>query len=115
MKTTFSAWNDHEAPRLGAALSFYTILSLAPLVILVFAIASLIFGHSAAQEQLIAQFRGMMGEDGAKAVQTVIEHGKEPTSVTFASVVGVITLLFGASSVCGELQSALNLSKADET
>jgi membrane protein len=108
IQETFVAWSDHEAPRLGASLSFYTILSLAPLIILVLALASLVFGHSTAQEQLIAQFRGMMGEDGAKAVQTVIEHGKEPTSITFASVVGVITLLFGASSVCGELQSALN-------
>src|SRR5579864_4675386 len=77
MKQTFWAWNDHEAPRLGAALSFYTMLSLAPLVILVIAIASLIFGHSAAQNEIIRQAEGIMGAEGAKAVQTVIEHGRE--------------------------------------
>jgi membrane protein len=108
LSATFSAWNDHEAPRLAAALSFYTILSLAPLIILVIAIVSLLFGHSAAQEQLISQMRGLVGGEGAKAVQTVIENSKEPASGRFASAIGVITLLVGASGVCAELQSALN-------
>lgn len=108
MSETFSAWNDDEAPRLAAALSFYTILSLAPLVILVIAIVSLAFGHSAAQGQLISQIRALVGEEGAKAVQTVIANSKAPASGGLASVIGVITLLVGASGVCGELQSALN-------
>jgi len=96
LKRTLWAWNDHEAPRLGAALSFYTMLSLAPLVILVIAIASLVFGHSAAQNEIIRQVQGIMGAEGAKAVETVIAHGQKPTGV-FASVIGVITLLVGAS------------------
>jgi membrane protein len=107
LKQTFWAWNDHEAPRLGAALSFYTMLSLAPLVILVIAIASLVFGHSAAQNDIIREVQGIMGTEGAKAVETVIEHGQEPTSV-LASVIGVIILLVGASGAFSELQSALN-------
>jgi membrane protein len=107
LKQTFWAWNDHEAPRLGAALSFYTMLSLAPLVILVIAVASLIFGHSAAQNEIIRQVQGIMGAEGAKAVRTVIEHGQEPVGV-FASVIGAITLLVGASGAFTELQSALN-------
>jgi membrane protein len=107
LKQTFRAWNDHEAPRLGAALSFYTMLSLAPLVILVIAIASMVFGHSAAQNEIIRQVQGIMGAEGAKAVESVIQHGQKPTGV-FASVIGAITLLVGASGAFSELQSALN-------
>ena len=107
LKQTFRAWSDHEAPRLGAALSFYTMLSLAPLVILVIAIASLVFGHSAAQNDIIREVQGIMGTQGAKAVETVIEHGQKPTSV-LASVIGVLILLVGASGAFSELQSALN-------
>ena len=107
LKQTFRAWSDHEAPRLGAALSFYTMLSLAPLVILVIAIASLVFGHSAAQNDIIREVQGIMGTEGAKAIETVIEHGQKPTSV-LASVIGVLILLVGASGAFSELQSALN-------
>ena len=105
----FTAWNEHEAPRLGAALAFYTILSLAPLVILAIAIAALIFGHSTAQTQLLAQVEDMVGHQGSEAVKGMIEHAQEPGSGMFASIIGVITLLFGASGVFGELRSALNL------
>lgn len=108
LKQAFWAWNEHDAPRFGAALSFYSIVSLAPLVILVIAIASLVIGHSAAQDQIISEVRTLIGTNGAETVQTVIEHSKEPASSGFASVIGVITLLFGASGVFAELQSALN-------
>jgi membrane protein len=105
---TCSAWSDHEGPRLGAALAFYTILSLAPLVIFVIAATALVLGHSNAQAQIISQIQGLIGSYGANAVQTVIEQAQNPTSGTFASVIGVVTLLFGASGVAGELRSALN-------
>jgi membrane protein len=75
---TFADWNDHEAPRLGAALSFYTILSLAPLIILVIAVVALAFGRSTAQDQILDQVQGMIGRDGAIAVRTVIEHAEKP-------------------------------------
>ena len=108
LSQTFSAWNEHEGPRLGAALAFYTILSLAPLVILVIALVALIFGHSTAQDQLLGQVDSMIGHQGSEAVKGMIEHAQEPASGTFASIIGVITLLFGASGVFGELRSALN-------
>ena len=107
-KKAFFAWDDHEAPRLGAALAFYTLLSLAPLVILVMAVGAIAFGHSAAQDQIISQVQGMIGSDGANAVRTMIANAQKPASGILASVVGVITLLFGASGVFGELRSALN-------
>ena len=109
LRETFSAWSDHEAPRLGAALAFYTILSLAPLLILTIAVVALVFGHSTAQDQIIGQVEGMIGHDGGIAVRDMIERAAaKPASGTFASIVGVITLLFGASGVFGELRAALN-------
>jgi membrane protein len=105
---TFVAWSDHEGPRLGAALAFYTILSLAPFVIFVIAIVALVVGHSNAQSQITSQVQGLIGPAGANAVRTVIEQAQKPTSGTFASIIGVVTLLFGASGVAGELRSALN-------
>lgn len=108
LQKTFSAWNNHNAPRLGAALAFYSILSLAPLLILLIRMAAGIFGHSAAQEQIIATVGQMAGVDGANAVRGLLEHAQQPASGALASVLGVVTLLFGASGVFGELRSALN-------
>ena len=108
LQETASSWLDHEGPRLAASLSLYSLLSLAPLVVLTIATASMVFGHSAAQAALTDQVREVMGGDGARTVQTVIEHGKEPRAGSVASVIGIIILIVGASSVFGELQSALN-------
>jgi membrane protein len=108
LKQTAISWLDHEGPRLAASLSFYSLLSLAPLVILTIAIASLAFGRSEAQEVLIHEVRDFMGSDGVRTVQMVIAHGAEPHAGGVASVIGVIILFLGASSVFGELQSALN-------
>ncbi len=94
--------------RLAASLSLYSLLSLAPLVILSIAIASLAFGQSAAQHAILEEVRSVMGPDGARTVHTVIEHGKSPQAGGAASAVGIAILLFGASSVFSELQSGLN-------
>jgi membrane protein len=107
-RQTFSAWDEHEAPRWSAALAFYTILSLAPLVILMVAIVALILGHSTGQSQLLRQVESMVGHRGSEAVKGMIEHAQKPASGIVASIIGVITLLFGASGVFNELRSALN-------
>ena len=108
LKQTATSWLDHEGPRLAASLSFYSLLSLAPLVILTIAIASFAFGRSEAQEVLIHEVRDFMGNAGVHTVEMVIAHGTEPQGGGVASVIGVIILFLGASSVFGELQSALN-------
>ena len=108
LKRAANSWLAHEGPRLAASLSLYTLLSLAPLVIICIAIASLGFGRSAAQNAIVSQVGSLIGPDGARAIETVIEYGKVPHSGHVASVLGILTLLFGASSVFGELQSALN-------
>ena len=108
LQQTFAAWNLHDAPRLGASLAFYTILSLAPLVILVVALVALVFGYSTAQNQIFNEVRNLIGPEGALAVKTAIEHAQEPSSGLFASALGILTLFFGASGVFLELRSALN-------
>jgi membrane protein len=108
LKQTTISWLDHEGPRLAASLSFYSLLSLAPLVILTIAIASLAFGRSEAEQVLIDEVGDLMGGAGASTVETVIEYGKEPRAGGVASLIGIIILLLGASSVFGELQSGLN-------
>src|SRR5215469_13059666 len=99
LKQTFSSWLDHEGPRLAASLSLYSLLSLAPLVILTMAMASLAFGQSQAQHALLDEVRDVMGGEGARTVQMVIEHGKEPHAGSVASVIGIVVLIIGASSV----------------
>ena len=108
LKQTTISWLDHEGPRLAASLSFYSLLSLAPLVILTIAITSLAFGRSESEQVLIDEVRDLMGGAGASTVEVVIEHGKEPRAGGVASLIGIIILLLGASSVFGELQSGLN-------
>ena len=108
LKQTTMSWLEHEGPRLAASLSFYSLLSLAPLVILTIAFASLAFGRSEAEQVLIDEVRDLMGGAGASTVEVVIEHGTEPRAGGVASLIGIIILLLGASSVFGELQSGLN-------
>jgi membrane protein len=106
---TANEWMDDKAPRLGAALAFYSMLSLGPLLLLVLAVAGALFGHEAAQGRIVTQIQGMIGNDGARAIQDMITDSaqKEETGI-IASVLGIAMLLFGASGVFVELQSAMN-------
>lgn len=108
LRRTFSVWNEHNAPQVGAALAFYTTLSLAPLVILVMAIVAMVFGHSTAEYKIISAADGVMGPDGANVVQTMLDSAGKPASGISTTVIGIIALLFGASAVFSELQSAMN-------
>jgi membrane protein len=109
LKTTFAAWNKHEAPRLGAALAFYTILSLSPLVIIVVALAGVIFSRSTAQAHILSQVQGMIGVEGGKAMESMLANAQKPAAGILGTIVGLLSLLFGASGVFTELRSALNL------
>lgn len=108
LKTTFKEWTEDKAPRLGAALAYYTIFSLAPLLIIAIAIAGLAFGEQAAQHQLQEQIRGMVGSQGAEAIQTMIAKASRPSSGIVATIIGLVTLVLGASGVFSQLQDALN-------
>jgi membrane protein len=105
---SFDEWSKHKAPRLGASLAFYTLLSLAPLLLVVVSIVGLVVGQSAAERDIIQQVQMLIGAPGAQAIQAVLQGSRNTTHGIIATVVGVVTLLFGASAVLIELQDALN-------
>jgi membrane protein len=105
---SYADFNRDQAPRLGAALAYYTALSLAPLLILLIALAGLVFGKEAAQGQLFGEIRNMVGPDGAKAIEEMVQNAAKPASGVVASVIGLFMLVFGASSVASELRISLN-------
>jgi membrane protein len=107
LKTAGSDWLEDKAARLGAALAFYSILSIAPLLIVSLAIAALIFGDKA-EGEMMAQLTGLVGEQGAGAISTMLHHAQKPGTGIVATVFGMITLLFGASGVFAQLQEAMN-------
>ena len=109
LKQTYSEWSDHQAPRLGAAVAFYSLLSFAPLLLLVTAVIALAFGQQSAQGALINEARQLIGDKGAETVESLLRNAQQPASGAFASLVAFATLLFGASGVFAELQDALNL------
>jgi membrane protein len=109
LKTTASEWVADNVFRLGASLAYYTMLSIAPLLVIVITIASLAYGQEAAQGQLVYQMKDMVGTEGAQAVQTMLVHAYQPTTGIIASIIGVVVLVLGATGVFAELQSSLNI------
>jgi membrane protein len=107
-KTAFSSWIDDYAPSMGAALAYYTMFSIAPLLLIVISIAGLIFGVDAARGEIVSQLEGLMGSQGAQAVQGLLESVSKPGQSAVATIIGVIVLLIGATSVFAELQDALD-------
>lgn len=108
LKETAAGWNRINAPRLGAALAYYTMLSTAPLVVLSIAIAGLVFGADAARGQVLEQIRGVVGYQGALAIQGLLQSAAKPGSGMAAAGAGGLVLLWGASGVLGELRDSLN-------
>ncbi len=108
LKETFSEWIDVKAPRLGASLAFYTLLSLAPLLIVIITVAALVYGQEAARGQLVWQIQDLVGPDGARAIQGLIQGAYKPGTGVVASLLSLLTLAFGASSVVVDLRDSLN-------
>jgi len=102
------AWKDDYAPSMGAALSYYTLFSIAPLLLIVIAVAGLVFGDAAVRGELFAQLSGLMGPQGARAVEALLQSADRPGAGAIAMITGTVTLLLGASAVFGELQNALD-------
>jgi len=108
IRKSIGAWVDDYAPSMGAALAYYTLFSIAPLLIIAIAVAGLIFGQEAARGEIVAQIQGLIGREGAIGVQGLLKSTSEPAQNIFATVVSIITLVIGATSVFGELQSDLD-------
>ena len=108
LKETVLAFIEDEALSRGAAIAFYTVTSIAPVLLIVIAIAGLAFGQDAAQNAITGQLGGLMGQQTAEVLQTAVASAASKSSGIVATIIGIITLVITASGVFGEMQTALN-------
>ncbi len=108
VKEAAGSWSADYAPSMGAALSYYSLFSIAPLLLIVISIAGLVFGEDAARGASFAQLQGLVGDESAKAVEGVLQAADKPAQGIVSTVIGVAVLLLGATTVFGELQNALD-------
>ena len=109
LKTTINEWVEAEPFQLAAALSYYTLFSLAPLLLIAIGVAGIVFGREAAQNQIVETLQGMIGQDSAQTVQEMIQASNEkPKTGMMSTIIGFVALLFGAGGVVGQLQTSLN-------
>jgi membrane protein len=109
VKAAVMRWWDDNALRLSAALSYYTLFSLAPLLTIAVAIAGLVVDEKVVQEELLGRFQGLMGKAGADTIANMLESAGQPVQGTIATVVGLVTLVIVSMGMFSELQDALNL------
>jgi membrane protein len=107
-RQTSSNWIDDNAPRLAAAVAFYTLLSLAPVIVIAVALSAVVYGHEAAEGRLASQLAGVAGPAVARTIQEMVKGGHQPRIGLIATLLGLATLAFGASSVFLELRDAMN-------
>lgn len=107
-KAAINAWIDDFAPSMGAAIAYYTIFSIAPMLVIAIAVAGAIFGQDAAQGEIVAQLRSVIGEEGAVAIQGLLQSASKPTEGMIATGLSIVTLIIGSTAVFAELQSALD-------
>ena len=105
---TVTSWNDHDASTQSAALAFYTMFSLAPLLVVVIALAGMVWGAKAVRGEILTQFQDWMGKDAAGLVQSILSTAAEPATNRLAGILGLLILIFGASGVFMQLQQSLN-------
>jgi membrane protein len=103
-----AAWVDDYAPSMGAAIAFYTLFSMAPLLLIALSVAGMVFGEEAARGELFAQLAELLGPAGAGAVQSLLAGAREPAGGVVATAVGIGTLVVGATAVFNELRDALD-------
>ncbi|RDJ97671.1 YihY/virulence factor BrkB family protein [Cupriavidus lacunae] len=108
MRDTVNSWLDDNAPSMGAALAYYTVFSISPLLLIVITVAGVVFGAEAARGEVVGQLQGLLGSEGAKAVEDMLLAVSEPAASTLTAALGVLVLLVGATTVFAELQSALD-------
>ena len=101
-------WSADDCLELGAALAYYTVFSLAPVLVIVIAVAGALFGEEAAQGEIVGQIRGLVGDEGASAIQSLVQSASRPGAGSRATLIGLLVLLFGSTSAFSQLQSSLN-------
>ncbi len=107
-KAAFNAWIDDRAPSMGAALAYYTLFSIAPLLLIVISVAGLWFGPDAARGEIFGQLSTLVGAAGASAIQDLLESVNKPAGGVTATAIGLVLMLIGATTVFAELQDALD-------
>ncbi len=107
-KETFVDYIDDNALSRGAAIAYYTVLSIGPLLVICIAVAGLVFGQEAAQGAIVGQLQGLMGDQAAEIIQTAIKSASNKSSGIIATIIGIVTLLLTATGAFGELQATLN-------
>lgn len=108
LKLAFADWNEDKAPRLAAALSYFTVFSIAPLLVIVISIVGLVYGQKETADQISNQISGVVGQQAAEFIESMVQSASKPRDSIVATVIGFVTLLFGAMGVFGQLQDALN-------
>src|SRR5215210_4304396 len=108
LRDTVKEWSEDKAARLGAALAYYTIFAIGPLILIMVAIAGLVFGQEAAEGQIVTSIRGVVGDSGAEIIQETLKHAAKPDAGIVSSLIGTVTLLLAATGIFGQLQDALN-------
>lgn len=108
LKQTVQAWVDDRAPSMGASIAYYTLFSLAPLLLIVVSIAGLLFGAEAARGAIFSELEGLLGATSAQAIQSLLETVNQPSDGILGTLVGVAVMLMGATSVFAELQATLD-------
>jgi membrane protein len=108
VKQAGAAWIDDYAPSMGAALSYYSVFSMAPLLLIVIAVAGLVFGEDAVRGEVFGQLQSVLGPDAAKAIEGLLATVRKPAEGVFATIVGLVVLFIGATTVFAELQDALD-------
>jgi membrane protein len=108
MKHALAGWWNDNVPRLGASLAYYTLFALAPILLIATAIAGLVFGAEAVRGEIVGQIQGLVGKEGAQAVQAMLEGAAKPSSSKLATAIGLLTFFLGSTGAFLELQTALN-------
>ncbi|WP_439686200.1 Ribonuclease BN [Cupriavidus oxalaticus] len=108
IRESINSWIDDYAPSMGAALAYYTVFSIAPLLMIVITVAGVIFGAEAARGEVVSELNGLIGAEGAQVVEDMLVAVSEPAASTITAIFGVVALLIGATTVFAELQSALD-------
>jgi membrane protein len=109
IKKSASGWSEDKASTMAASLSYYTIFSIAPLLIIAVAVAGMVFGQEAARGEIHSQISGLVGESGAKTIESMMAATSKKSDGILASIIGLAALIFGASGVFVQLQDSLNV------
>jgi membrane protein len=108
LKAAVAGWWNDNVPRMGAALAYYTLFALAPILIVAIAVAGMVFGQEAVRGEIVGQIQGLTGREGAVAVQAMLEGAAKPSSSVPATIIGIITFFLGATGAFLELQTDLD-------